>query len=117
MPTGLGLSVGSGGRRCPDGGDRGGEGSDLLLSAAQQIYLYHLLGFKAPEWHHLPLLTNSGGIRLSKRDASLSMEAMRASGASPAMILGRAAAAAGLIPEAAPAGLDELIDAYRHRYL
>lgn len=33
------------------------------------------------------------------------------------MILGRAAAAAGLIPEAAPAGLDELIDAYRHRYL
>ncbi len=86
-------------------------------SVTQQIYLYHLLGFKAPEWHHLPLLTNSGGIRLSKRDASLSMEAMRASGASPAMILGRAAAAAGLIPEAAPAGLDELIDAYRHRYL
>ena len=55
-------------------------GADLLLSAAQQTYLYRLLGYEPPAWHHLPLITNAQGVRLSKRDASLSMEAVRASG-------------------------------------
>lgn len=52
-------------------------GNDLLLSAAQQIYLYELLGFKAPEFAHVPLVCNERGERLSKRDASASMEELR----------------------------------------
>lgn len=91
-------------------------GADLLLSAAQQTYLYRLFGWEVPEWAHLPLITNEAGQRLSKRDASLSMEYMRASGASAGEILGRAAALAGLIPEAAPTTLDELLRAYSSRY-
>ncbi|MDE5846866.1 MAG: tRNA glutamyl-Q(34) synthetase GluQRS, partial [Muribaculaceae bacterium] len=31
-------------------------GDDLLLSAAQQIYLYRLLGFDSPEFAHVPLV-------------------------------------------------------------
>lgn len=52
-------------------------GRDLLLSAAQQIYLYELLGYEAPEFGHLPLLTNERGERLSKRDKSLGMDELR----------------------------------------
>ena len=52
-------------------------GRDLLLSAAQQIFLYELLGFPVPEFAHLPLITNEQGVRLSKRDASMSMEYLR----------------------------------------
>ena len=84
-------------------------GADLLLSAAQQTYLYRLLGYEPPAWHHLPLITNAQGVRLSKRDASLSMEAVRASGASPADVVGRVAALAGLIPQAAPTRLADLL--------
>jgi glutamyl-tRNA synthetase len=47
-------------------------GCDLLLSSAQQIYLYRLLGYPIPEFAHVPLLCNSDGQRLSKRDASMS---------------------------------------------
>lgn len=52
-------------------------GCDLLLSTAQQIYLYGLLGYDIPRFVHLPLLCNSGGVRLSKRDMSLSMDELR----------------------------------------
>lgn len=45
-------------------------GEDLLLSAAQQLYLYRLLGFTPPQFAHLPLVCNEKGIRLSKRDES-----------------------------------------------
>ena len=90
-------------------------GADLLLSAAQQTYLYRLLGLTPPRWAHLPLITNERGIRLSKRDSSLSMEALRSSGATPEDILGRAGALAGLVPEGRPASLDELLQAYRSR--
>lgn len=84
-------------------------GADLLLSAAQQIYLYRLLGYEPPEWAHLPLITNEEGQRLSKRDASLSMEAIRASGATPEDVIGRLAALAGLIPQAVPTHLRDLV--------
>lgn len=52
-------------------------GRDLLLSAAQQIYLYELLGFDLPEYAHIPLICNESGVRLSKRDASMGMDALR----------------------------------------
>lgn len=84
-------------------------GADLLLSTAQQIYLYRLLGLTPPDWAHLPLITNEAGVRLSKRDASLSMEAIRASGATPDEVIGRVAALAGLIPEPAPVSLHSLV--------
>lgn len=84
-------------------------GADLLLSAAQQTYLYRLLDLTPPAWHHLPLMTNPEGIRLSKRDASLSMEAIRASGATPEDVIGRVAAYAGLIAETAPTRLVDLL--------
>lgn len=52
-------------------------GADLLLSTAQQIYLYELLGYPVPEFAHIPLKTNASGQRLAKRDTSLSMAELR----------------------------------------
>lgn len=73
-------------------------GSDLLLSSAQQIYLYSLLGVEPPEFAHLPLLCNADGVRLSKRDASMNMEALREKYA-PNQLTARLAHIAGIIPE------------------
>ena len=71
-------------------------GSDLLLSAAQQMYLGQLLGYPTPEYAHVPLLCNANGQRLSKRDGSLSMEALRQR-YTPARLLGHIAHLAGQI--------------------
>lgn len=70
-------------------------GNDLLLSAAQQIYLYGLLGFPVPAFAHIPLIVNGQGVRLSKRDASLSMASLRAA-YQPEEIIGHIAFLTGL---------------------
>lgn len=83
-------------------------GEDLLLSAAQQIFLYKELGFKAPEFCHLPLLCNEAGQRLSKRDKSLDMGELRKT-LSAAEIIGQLAFYAGLLPHPEPVSAKELI--------
>lgn len=53
-------------------------GEDLLLSTAEQLYVMRQLGLPQPQHYiHFPLIRNSDGIRLSKRDQSLSMETLR----------------------------------------
>ncbi|MBD5358186.1 MAG: tRNA glutamyl-Q(34) synthetase GluQRS [Bacteroides sp.] len=76
-------------------------GADLLLSTAQQLYLYSLLDLAAPSFAHLPLICNSAGRRLSKRDADLSMQTLR-DNFTPAQIITIVARLAGLIPPAGP---------------
>lgn len=87
-------------------------GRDLLLSAAQQIYLYRLLGYNAPQFAHLPLVCNADGQRLSKRDASQSMEFLRAHH-TPEEILGKVARIAGLQSSSAPVSISDLISFYK----
>ena len=54
-------------------------GDDLLMSTAPQRYVMSLLELPEPVvYAHLPLLKNSDGVRLSKRDGALSMEWLRA---------------------------------------
>ena len=72
-------------------------GRDLLLSAAQQLYLYRLLGFPEPQFCHHPLLVNEQGKRLCKRDQSLALSAMRQHMTAPE-IIGLLAHTMGLTP-------------------
>lgn len=72
-------------------------GRDLLLSSPQQIYLAQQLGFTPPRFTHLPLLCNTAGQRLSKRDKSLDMGCLRQR-FTPNQIIGLLAHAAGLQP-------------------
>lgn len=91
-------------------------GCDLLFSAAQQLYLYDLLELPAPEFLHLPLLCNASGQRLSKRDASLSLEELRKH-RSPEEIIGYLAHLAGLIPRPEACRPADLLEAYDLRKL
>lgn len=86
-------------------------GADLLLSSPQQIYLYGLLGAKAPEFAHLPLICNGDGIRLSKRDRGVGMAELRVAH-TPEEVIGKVAHLAGLIPEEAPVGLADLLPSF-----
>ncbi len=87
-------------------------GSDLLLSAAQQIFLYRTLQLDIPEYAHIPLLAtqeeNGRTRRLSKRDNDASLEYLRSS-TSPEIIIGKLAQIAGLRPTDSPISAEELI--------
>lgn len=86
-------------------------GNDLLLSAAQQIYLYRLLGYAVPEFVHTPLVCNAAGQRLSKRDNSMSMEELRCR-FTPAELLGKVAFAGGLTDTSEPCTTAELLGVF-----
>ncbi len=86
-------------------------GSDLLLSTAQQLYLYELLGYRPPRFAHLPLVTNAEGVRLSKRDKSLNMEYLRAHH-TPNEVLGQLGVLSGLLPTYRPVELAELAELF-----
>lgn len=58
-------------------------GEDLLTSTARQILLYRALGADPPAFFHGPLLLDEQGRRLAKRDAALSLRALRETGLSP----------------------------------
>lgn len=89
-------------------------GSDLLLSTAQQLYLYWLLGYEAPRFVHIPLLCNSDGRRLAKRDYAFNLGELRGK-MSPEEIIGRIACLSGLIDEYQPCRAAELIPLFDWR--
>ena len=76
-------------------------GHDLLSSSAPQIYLHRLLGFEPPKFLHVPLICNSEGKRLSKRDGDLNMESLRKK-YSPEQIIGYLGYLSGLLPYPEP---------------
>lgn len=82
-------------------------GRDILSSTPRQIYLQELLGYETPAYCHIPLLMDSQGRRLAKRDKGLDLTAL-ARRMTPEQILGMLAFSAGVILENRPAGLEEL---------
>ncbi|MDE5687463.1 MAG: tRNA glutamyl-Q(34) synthetase GluQRS [Paramuribaculum sp.] len=86
-------------------------GCDLLDSCAQQIYLCSLLGYESPRYVHLPLVCNSVGVRLGKRDASLSMDTLRRD-FTPQQLIGRLAAMAGIIETERPVTPQQLAEEF-----
>jgi glutamyl/glutaminyl-tRNA synthetase len=78
-------------------------GDDLLDATARQIRLGRLMGRDhPPAFFHHPLIRKPGGAKLSKSDGDSGVRELRARGLAPAAVLGEAAAAVGLIPEARP---------------
>ena len=53
-------------------------GADLLDNTPRQIYLQRLLGFGAPRYAHVPLLTEAGGKKLAKSARSVRLNAQAA---------------------------------------
>jgi glutamyl-tRNA synthetase len=61
-------------------------GADLLLSTARQLLLYRALELPPPAFYHCPLVTDGAGARLAKREAALSLRALRGQGFTPETI-------------------------------
>jgi len=64
-------------------------GADLLRSTFRQLLLYRALEWAPPDFCHLPLVTDSLGKRLAKRDDALSLRTLRAEGLMPNEIRSR----------------------------
>ena len=84
-------------------------GEDLIESTGRQIALRRLLGGPAPPlFLHHPLIRKSGGEKLSKSSGDTGLRELRAAGASPAEVLGRAAHLTGLQAEPRPVASSDL---------
>ncbi|ALR10309.1 tRNA glutamyl-Q(34) synthetase GluQRS [Mycobacteroides saopaulense] len=59
-------------------------GDDLLASTPRQAYLATLLGYPVPTYAHVPLVLNTAGARLAKRDGAVTIADL---GAQPAFRL------------------------------
>ena len=78
-------------------------GEDLLPSTGRQIRLARMLGRpEPPRYFHHPLVRDQAGAKLSKKQHAPSIRELRARGSTPAAVLGEAARAVGLVPEARP---------------
>ena len=62
-------------------------GADLLTSTARQLLIMRALDSSAPTFFHCPLLVDSSGRRLSKREGGLAIRNLRDSGLSPVDVL------------------------------
>lgn len=87
-------------------------GRDILASTPRQLYLLRTLGLPAPSYVHIPLLTDSQGRRLAKRDRDMNLTEL-AKRMSAREILGMLAFSAGIQPENRPASLEELVNVFR----
>lgn len=82
-------------------------GRDLLSSTPVQLYIYELLGLKAPKFYHVPMLLAPDGRRLSKRDGDLDLGVLREK-MKPEEILGILAHWAGILDRPEPVSANEL---------
>lgn len=55
-------------------------GADLLASTPRQVHLQQLLGYPRPDYYHVPMVFNSAGRRLAKRDGAVTLSRLRAYG-------------------------------------
>lgn len=83
-------------------------GADLLASTPRQLLLYRLLGLQPPAFYHFPLLLDSRGRRLSKRNADAGLDTLGQRYTAPE-ILGKLAFLAGFHPSAEPRTGEELL--------
>ena len=84
-------------------------GRDILSATPRQMYLLRELGYPLPRYIHIPLLMDSEGRRLAKRDRDLDLTALSRRFTAQ-QLLGKLAFSAGLIPEERAVSLDQLTE-------
>ena len=85
-------------------------GEDIISSTARQIALMQMLGRETPPVYlHHPLIVDSAGKKLSKRERAHSLRQDRDAGLSKESLLGRVCFKAGLTANPAPIGLADAI--------
>lgn len=71
-------------------------GDDLLESSPAQAWLLSQLGAPVPTYVHVPLAVNADGVRLAKRDRSVTLAELAAEGVTASDVLGRLGRSIGL---------------------
>jgi glutamyl-tRNA synthetase/glutamyl-Q tRNA(Asp) synthetase len=88
-------------------------GTDLLSSTGRQIKLARLLGRRAPpQFLHHPLIVKDNGHKLSKAADDTGVRELRRAGASAADVIGRAAAAVGLLDHYRPVPAASVVEIF-----
>jgi glutamyl-tRNA synthetase len=87
-------------------------GEDLLASTARQIQLIEALGGARPVYAHVPLVAGAEGQKLSKRDRSLTIQALREAGVLAEALVGYLGYSLGLLPEPVPCTPADLIASF-----
>lgn len=85
---------------------------DLLSSAPRQAHLAHLLGVPQVEYVHVPLVLNTSGQRLAKRDGVVTLGDLRAAGHTTAEVMEWMGRSLGLPPPVACA--QDVLDQHTH---
>lgn len=62
-------------------------GDDHLSNTPKQIVVYEALGFEIPKFYHVPMIHNSKGKKLSKRDGATDVMAYKEMGYTPQALL------------------------------
>jgi glutamyl-Q tRNA(Asp) synthetase len=89
-------------------------GEDLLSSTGRQITLARMLGRKhPPTFFHHPLIVKPSGEKLSKAAGDTGVRELRAEGLSAPDVIGRAAAAAGLLDRPRPIASAEVASLFQ----
>ncbi len=89
-------------------------GDDLAASTGRQLRLRRMLGGTGrPRFAHHPLVLKPGGEKLSKSAADTGVRELRDSGVRPEEVIGRAAAAVGLIDQFTPITAHRVADFFR----
>lgn len=84
-------------------------GADLLTSTGRQVALARVLGRPAgPAFLHHPLILGADGRKLSKSAGDTGIRELRAAGVTPALVIGMAAAAVGLLDAPRPVDAGEV---------
>lgn len=87
-------------------------GRDLLSSTPLQLHLMELLGYPKPQYGHIPLLMDPQGRRLSKRDKSLDLGALRRRFPEPEPLLGLLGQLCGFLEKPEPVKAQELLEVF-----
>lgn len=89
-------------------------GADLLSSTGRQIRLARMLGrVEMPLFLHHPLIEKKPGEKLSKSDRDTGVRDLRRLGLAPAEVIGRAAAAVGLVETMRPIEAASVAELFR----
>lgn len=87
-------------------------GRDLSSSTARQIQLIEALGGTAPAYAHVPIVLNSTGEKLSKRDVAFTVRTVREGGVRPQQLIGYLAFTLGLLESPAAVAAADLVSSF-----
>lgn len=84
-------------------------GNDLVFSTYRQLAIIRALGWREPNYFHVPLIIGVDGRRLAKRHGDTRLSSFRDAGVAPEAIVGYLAFTLGLTEKASPTAARDLI--------